>query len=241
MQAQSTYIAFSLLLTCCLALSLASCQNSSWHLAASKKGGTVELCLSNGDECPQAGGVSPSSISVYRWDNMHDNDLVWDAEPKNPITASDISGVFTYGVAPKDWINKLTPPALICGKAYLVNPGAHYFALKCDGTVVVPKGPETRRTRAAYRAMMILSLKNPLLKLARPRRDGVPICETNTNGSYGRSCSASELPSSRVPHNRLVPCIRYGLYRSCEQFRTDYAAIRMIVGGASDSDLGTSV
>jgi len=155
MQAKSTHIAFSLLLTCCLALSLASCQNSSWHLAASKKGGTVELCLSNGDECPQAGGVSPSSISVYRWDNMHDNELVWDAEPKNPITAGNISGVVTYGVTPKDWINKLTPPALICGKAYLVNPGAHYFALKCDGTVVVfddPhleeffQGKNTRRT-----------------------------------------------------------------------------------------------
>jgi len=58
MQAKSTYIAFSLLLTCCLALSLASCQNSSWHLAASKKGGTVDLCLSNGDECPPASGVS---------------------------------------------------------------------------------------------------------------------------------------------------------------------------------------
>jgi hypothetical protein len=168
MQAQSTYIAFSLLLTCCLAFSLASCQISSWHLAASKKGGTVELCLSNEDECPQTGGVSPSSISVYRWDNMHDNELVWDAEPKNPITAGRISGVITYGVAPKDWLNKLTPPALICGKAYLVNPGAHYFALKCDGTVVVfddphleeffrgnapaepdkikSKDPETRRT-----------------------------------------------------------------------------------------------
>ena len=141
MQAKSTYIAFSLLLTCCLALSLASCQNSSWHLAASKKGGTVDLCLSNGDECPPASGVSPSSISVYRWDNMHDNELVWDAEPKNPITAGKISGVVTYGVAPKDWINKLTPPALICGKAYLVNPGAHYFALKCDGTVVVFDDP----------------------------------------------------------------------------------------------------
>ena len=141
MQSKSTYIVFSLLLTSCLALSLASCQNSSWHLAASKKGGTVELCLSNGDECPQAGGVSPSSISVYRWDNMHDNELVWDAEPKNPITPGSISGVVTYGVAPKDWVNKLTPPALICGKAYLVNPGAHYFALKCDGTVVVFDGP----------------------------------------------------------------------------------------------------
>src|ERR1700678_126629 len=69
-----------LMLTCCLALSLAGCQNPSWHLAASKKSGTVELCLSNADECPRAGGVSPSSISVYRWDNMHDNELIWDAE-----------------------------------------------------------------------------------------------------------------------------------------------------------------
>ena len=72
---------------------------------------------------------------------MHDNELVWDAEPKNPITAGNISGVVTYGVPPKDWINKLTPPALVCGKAYLVNPGAHYFALKCDGTVVVFDAP----------------------------------------------------------------------------------------------------
>ncbi len=71
------------------------------HLAASKKGGSVELCLSNGDACPLAGGVSPSSISVYRWDNMHDNELVWDAEPKNPVTAGNISGVFSYGVRPK--------------------------------------------------------------------------------------------------------------------------------------------
>ncbi len=142
MQAKSTYITFSLLLTCCLSLFLASCQNFSWHLAASiKRAATVELCLSNGDECPQAGGVSPSSISVYRWDNMHDNELVWDAEPKNPITAGNINGVFTYGVAPKDWINRLTPPAVICGKAYLVNPGAHYFGLKCDGTLVVFDDP----------------------------------------------------------------------------------------------------
>jgi hypothetical protein len=52
--------------------------------------------------------------------------------------------VVTYGVAPKDWINKLTPPALICGKAYLVNPGAHYFALKCDGSVVVFDDPHLK-------------------------------------------------------------------------------------------------
>ncbi|MFN7996907.1 MAG: hypothetical protein U0Q18_25055 [Bryobacteraceae bacterium] len=141
MQAKSTYIAFSLLLTCCWTLSLASCRNSSWHLAARKTGGAVELCLSNGDQCPPAGGVSPSSISIYRWDNTHDNQLVWDTEPKDPITGGKISGVVTYGVAPDGWINKLTPAALVCGKAYLVNPGAHYFALKCDGTVVVFDDP----------------------------------------------------------------------------------------------------
>ena len=141
MQTKNTFTAFSLLLTGCLALSLAACQSFSWHLAAGKKGGAVELCLSNGDECPQAGGVSLSSIAVYRWDNMHDNELVWDAESKNPITAANISGVVTYGVPPEGWINKLAPPALICGKAYLVNPGAHYFALKCDGTVVVFDAP----------------------------------------------------------------------------------------------------
>src|SRR5579859_617509 len=56
MPAKNTYIAVSLLLTCCIALSLASCQSFSWHLAASKKGDAVELCLSNGDECPQPGG-----------------------------------------------------------------------------------------------------------------------------------------------------------------------------------------
>jgi hypothetical protein len=53
------------------------------------------------------------------------------------ITHSQVPRCFGYGVPPKDWINKLAPPALVCGKAYLVNPGAHYFALKCDGTVVV--------------------------------------------------------------------------------------------------------
>jgi hypothetical protein len=141
MQAKNTDIAFSILLTCCLALTSAGCRSSSWHLAAAKKEGAVELCLSNGDECPQTGGVSPSSISVYRWDNTHDNELVWDTAPRNPIAAGSISGVVTYGVPPKDWTNKLTPPALVCGKAYLVNPGAHFFALKCNGTVVVFDAP----------------------------------------------------------------------------------------------------
>src|SRR5947208_923470 len=95
MQARNTSINVFSLLTCCMALSLASCQSSLWHLAASKNGDTIELCLSNGDECPQPGGVSLSSISVYRWDNMHDNELVWDAATDNPITAGKFTGVVT--------------------------------------------------------------------------------------------------------------------------------------------------
>ena len=68
---------------------------------------------------------------------MYDNALVWEAEPDNPLTDGKISGVITYGIPPKNWRNKGTSPALVCGKAYLVNPGALYFALQCDGTVVV--------------------------------------------------------------------------------------------------------
>jgi hypothetical protein len=142
MPVRNASIAVSVL-TCCMALSLASCRSSSsWHLAASKKGDTVELCLSNGDACPQPGGVSLTSISVYRWDNLHDNALVWDAQADNQTTeGTTISGTVTYGVPPNGWTNKLSPPALVCGKAYLVNPGAHYFALQCDGTLVLFDDP----------------------------------------------------------------------------------------------------
>jgi hypothetical protein len=84
-------------------------------------------------ECPQPSGINTDDISVYRYDSVFNNKLVWEA-------ASDVEGRFdgivTYGIPPQDWHNKLTPPALICGKAYLVNPGALFFALKCDGTVV---------------------------------------------------------------------------------------------------------
>ena len=68
---------------------------------------------------------------------MHDNEIVWDAEPDNPEGTERISGLITYGIPPKNWSNKMAPPPLICGKAYLVNPGANFFALKCDGSVVV--------------------------------------------------------------------------------------------------------
>ena len=132
-----TNCSVSLLLACCF-VSLTGCQlQPSWYLSASKQGEAVQLCLSNGSTCPQPEGVSPAGISVYRYDSVHDNQLVWDAEPDNPINDGKISGVITYGIPPEHWSNKLAPPALLCGKAYLVNPGASLFALKCDGSVVV--------------------------------------------------------------------------------------------------------
>ena len=128
----------SLFLAGCLVSLLTGCQpQPSWHLTASKEADTVQLCLSNELACPQPEGVSPAGISVYRYDSLHDNELVWDAEPDNPITDSRISGVVAYGIPPKNWSNKLTPPALVRGKAYLVNPPATLFALRCDGSVVV--------------------------------------------------------------------------------------------------------
>jgi hypothetical protein len=128
----------SLFLACCLVSLSTSCgQPHTWELTASKKGDSVQLCLSNKLPCPQAQGVNPVGISVYRYDSVFDNELVWEAEPDNPITGGTISGVITYGIPPEHWSNKRVAPALICGKAYLVNPGAKLFALKCDGSVVV--------------------------------------------------------------------------------------------------------
>jgi hypothetical protein len=137
-QMKQTYFSISVFLACCIVSFLTGCQlQPSWYLNAHKEGDTVQLCLSNEGTCPQPDGVSPAGISVYRYDSMHDNELVWDADPDNPITHGRIDGIVTYGIPPKNWRNKLTPPALVCGKAYLVNPGALFFALKCDGTVVV--------------------------------------------------------------------------------------------------------
>jgi hypothetical protein len=125
-----------------VALGLAACGIREWHLTAAKNGKGVELCLSESEQCPLPGGISPSSISVYQWDNMHDNHLVWDIEPSNPVTDENISGVITYGEPPRGWVTHVVPSPIICGKAYLVNPGAHYFALKCDGTVTVFEAPK---------------------------------------------------------------------------------------------------
>lgn len=131
-------LAVTLFLVCSLVLLSTSCQlQPSWYLTATKKGDSVQLCLSNRATCPQSDGVSPAGISVYRYDSTHDNQLVWDAEPDNPEADGKISGAFLYGVPPKNWRNKITPPALVCGKAYLVNPGANLFALKCDGSIVI--------------------------------------------------------------------------------------------------------
>src|SRR5579885_502481 len=90
-----------------------------WHMDARKQGETVELCLSNEVTCPQPNGVSPADISVYRYDSTYDNELIWEASPPDPDTNQKISGIVTYGVPPKGWSNRMTPPALVCGKAYL--------------------------------------------------------------------------------------------------------------------------
>ena len=138
MQIKSIYFAPSALLVLCFVSFATGCQQQPpWHLDARKEGDTVQLCLSNESECPQPEGVSPAGISVYRYDSTHDNELVWDAEPDNPITHDRIAGTITYGTPPKNWTNKMAPPPLVCGKAYLVNPPATFFALKCDGTVVL--------------------------------------------------------------------------------------------------------
>ena len=132
------YFAVSVLSAFGLGSILSGCQiQQPWYLQAGNEGDTVQLCLSHGSECPQPGGVSPSGISVYRYDNTYNNELVWDASPENQITDGGFDGIFTYGIPPKNWRNQLTPPALVCGKAYLVNPPASFFALKCDGTVVM--------------------------------------------------------------------------------------------------------
>jgi hypothetical protein len=121
----------------CFVAFLSGCQvPKPLHLSAHKAGDTVRLCLSNERICPQQNGVGLSSISVYRYDSVRDNEIVWEAEPES-ITPERIDGVITYGIPPKNWRNKMTPPALVCGKAYLVNPGSNFFAIKCDGTVAV--------------------------------------------------------------------------------------------------------
>jgi hypothetical protein len=127
-------------LSALLALCLASCfggPQQPWRLQAHKEGDTVQICLSHEAECPQADGVSPGDISVYRYDSVPNNELVWDTSPDSPISNDKIDGLVTFGIPPKNWSNRKTPPALVCGKAYLVNPAASFFALKCDGTVVV--------------------------------------------------------------------------------------------------------
>ena len=135
---KNIYFAISVGLAFCLVSLLTGCQlQQPWHLTAHKEGDTVQFCLSHGSECPQPDGIRLDDISVYRYDSVHDNEIVWETESGAEITDDRIDGVITYGISPKNWRNKLTPPALVCGKAYLVNPPASFFALKCDGTVVV--------------------------------------------------------------------------------------------------------
>jgi hypothetical protein len=145
MQTRTAYVAASLFVAVTLAMSLASCgDGGEWHLQAARINGNIELCLSNTPQCPQPGGVSPDSITVYRWDNMHDNVLVWDVEPTSPITPARIGGIITWGQPPERWQVHMIPAPVVCGKAYLVNPGAHYFGVNCDATrsVVVFDAPK---------------------------------------------------------------------------------------------------
>lgn len=128
---------FAAFLTGCQQLSLSDREQTSWHLNARKEGNTVQFCLSTDSTCLQQDGISPGDISVYRYDSMAENEIVWETSPESPITNQSIDGIVTYGIPPKNWRNKITPPALVCGKAYLFNPGANFFALQCDGTVVV--------------------------------------------------------------------------------------------------------
>jgi len=143
MKMKDRYFVRSATLVLCLVSLLAGCrlQPQPWYMTAHKEGDAVQFCLAMESTCPQKGGISVSGISVYRYDSTAENELVWDAEPGSPFADQKISGVVTYGIPPKNWHNKLTPPPLVCGKAYLVNPGAIYFGLKCDGTVVVFDSP----------------------------------------------------------------------------------------------------
>lgn len=122
---------------CLLFFSTGCQQQPPWYLDARKDGDGVQLCLSNQPACPQPDGVSLGDISVYRYDSTHDNQIVWDTSPESAFSNEKIDGVVRYGTPPKNWRNEITPPALVCGKAYLVNPPATFFALKCDGTVVL--------------------------------------------------------------------------------------------------------
>ena len=133
---KSTYLAVSALLAFPLASCFTGLQAGRWYLQARKEGDTVQLCLSQESQCPQPGGIRLDDISVYRYDNVFNNELVWETGTDTEITNDGIDGFVTFGIPPKNWQNKMKPPALVCGKAYLVNPPASFFALKCDGTVV---------------------------------------------------------------------------------------------------------
>ena len=135
---KDAHFAISGFLALCLASLLDGCQQREpVRLNARKEGNTVQLCLSHESACPQKDGISLSDISVYRYDSPGSNELVWDTSPESPIGNERIPGIVTYGIPPENWRNKITPPALVCGKAYLVNPPATFFALKCDGAVVL--------------------------------------------------------------------------------------------------------
>ena len=60
----------------------------------------------------------PARSQMPGWLNL--SPVKSETKPDNPITDGRISGVITYGIPPSHWSNKIAPPKLICGKAYLV-------------------------------------------------------------------------------------------------------------------------
>src|SRR5215467_1222107 len=89
-------------------------QPQSWHLSARKEGDIVQLCLSNERTCPQEGGIDVDDISVYRYDSLGSNEIVWEAVAPR-MNKQKISGTINYGIPPRGWTNKMTPPTPLCG------------------------------------------------------------------------------------------------------------------------------
>ena len=129
-QLQVSYPIDKFLAFCLLSFSTGCQQQQPWHLNAREEGDMVQLCLSNESTCPQQDGISLDDISVYRYDSVHDNEIVWETSPEMSITNERIGGIVTCGIPPKNWRNRIRPSVLVCGKAYLVNPGPKLFARK---------------------------------------------------------------------------------------------------------------
>jgi hypothetical protein len=129
-------LAISALPAFCFVLFLAGClQQPPWHLNARKVGDTVQLCLSNESTCPQENGISLGDISVVMIPPQ--TTRLFGTHRRKAQSSMRESVESLHSGSHQKTGAKITPPALVCGKAYLVNPGANFFALTCDGAVVV--------------------------------------------------------------------------------------------------------